>query len=46
VEVPFATLPTAAAAMSSLDALEASVVEKQCALAIPKPHNFEIVSLQ
>jgi len=46
VEVPFATLPTAAAAMSSINELEASVVEKQRALAIPKPHKFEVAPLQ
>ncbi|WP_158944688.1 SGNH/GDSL hydrolase family protein [Granulicella sp. S190] len=46
VEVPFATLPTAPAAMTSLDALEASVVEKQRALTIPTAHTFEVAPLQ
>jgi lysophospholipase L1-like esterase len=46
VEVPFATLPTSPAAITSIDALEGSVVEKQQALAIPKSHDFEIAPLQ
>lgn len=43
VQVPFGTTPTAAAAMTSLDTLENTVVEQQQAAAAPKQHLFEVV---
>jgi lysophospholipase L1-like esterase len=43
VQVPFATLPAESSAQSSLDTLEAAVVEQQHAAAIPKQHAFEVV---
>jgi lysophospholipase L1-like esterase len=43
VIVPFGNMPAGASAMSSLEALEASVVEQQRAAAVPKPHQFEVV---
>ena len=43
VLVPFASTPAGVNAMTSLQALEASVVEQQRAAAVPKPHEFEVV---
>jgi lysophospholipase L1-like esterase len=42
VQVPFATVSTAPATTSAMDALEASLVEKQREAATPKPHSFEV----
>ena len=43
VQVPFGNIPTGAAAITSLDALEDAVVEQQRAAAVPKQHLFEVV---
>jgi lysophospholipase L1-like esterase len=43
VEVPFGTMPDAAATIAAIDLLESKVVEKQQQLAQPVPHNFELV---
>lgn len=43
VQVPFGTIPTGSAAITSLDALEDAVVQQQHAAAVPKQHLFEVV---
>lgn len=46
IEVPFTGLQAASSALSSVDALEAGVVQKQRETALPKSHTFEVVMLQ
>jgi lysophospholipase L1-like esterase len=43
IEVPFGTMPDAAATMTSIDNFEAKIVEKQRQAALPVAHSYEVV---